>query len=88
MENNILTEVDFMTLKMTFIFDLIPNHTKERCYVYTQYVFGFENRITLQTHFTYKKTTFRDNHIFVLNYPIHLCVNATFNTLYIRQYLV
>ena len=59
---------------------------------YTQYVFGFENRITfaimgMETNFTYKKTTFRDNHIFVLNYPIHLCVNAKFTTLYL-QYLV
>ena len=42
----------------------------------------------MQTTVTYKKTTFRDNHIFVLNYPIHLCVNAKFNTLYLRQYIL
>ena len=47
MENNILTEVGFVTFKMTFMFDLIPNHAKERL-TYTQYVFGFENRIPLQ----------------------------------------
>ena len=41
----------------------------------------------MQTTFTNMKTTFRNNHIFVLNYPIHLCVNAKFNTLYLGQYL-
>ena len=41
----------------------------------------------MQTTFTYKKTTFRDNHIFMMNSPIHLCVNAKFNNLNLRQYL-
>ena len=41
----------------------------------------------VQTNFTYKKTTFRDNHICLLNYLINICVNAKLNTLYLGQYL-
>ena len=40
----------------------------------------------MQTTFIHKKETFRDNHIFVLYYPMHLCVYTKYNTLYISQY--
>ena len=39
----------------------------------------------MQITFTYRKNTFRDNHMFVLHYLIDICVYAKFSTLCINQ---